>query len=407
MEFTGERYVPEVHGNIELEHLHRYLLASQFCAEKNVLDIACGEGYGSSLLANYAFSVVGIDISENAINHARTKYDKKNLKFIVGDCVQIPLPDKSIDFVVSFETIEHIENHEQMMAEVVRVLKPTGLVLISSPDKLSYTLESGIKNPFHAKELLEQEFKDLLSTYFKRTIFWGQRVVYGSTILAENTQSNLTSYLLQNGEVNSKSGLVKPLYWIALASNDNLPEIVSGILECPIDDSEVVTSWEKIVAERELTIRTQEKRINELEEACRRRNHGTKSNCLENSTFIQKFSQKIIHSKIFRVKIGSLTILRDYFWIRNSRLFDAAYYLKANPDVQANQIDPLWHYVSYGWKEGRNPSPFFNAAYYLENNPGISALKSNAFVHFIMYGQKKGFKPSKNYSGELKHDRVP
>ncbi|MEN6570291.1 MAG: glycoside hydrolase family 99-like domain-containing protein [Anaerolineaceae bacterium] len=91
----------------------------------------------------------------------------------------------------------------------------------------------------------------------------------------------------------------------------------------------------------------------------------------------------------------------DYSIIKKSGLFDSAYYLEVNPDVQAKQVDPLWHYVRYGWQEGRNPSPYFNTAYYLEHNPGISELKSNPFVHYIQHGQKEGFKPSKNYSGEL------
>lgn len=93
--------------------------------------------------------------------------------------------------------------------------------------------------------------------------------------------------------------------------------------------------------------------------------------------------------------------ISDHRIIKKSGLFDAAYYLEVNADVQSKQIDPLWHYVRYGWKERRNPSPYFNTAYYLENNPGISNLKTNPFVHYIRYGQKKGFQPSLRYFGEM------
>lgn len=267
MEFTGERYVPGIHGNIEIEHLHRYLLARGIASEKIVLDIACGEGYGSSLLATVAKSVIGIDISETAINHAMAKYKKNNLQFMEGDCTSIPLPDKSIDLVVSFETIEHIQNQEQMISEIVRVLKPNGLLLISSPDKYHYSIETGVNNPFHIKELYEQEFKHMIATTFKNSVFWGQRVIYGSSILLESIQSKSKSFLQKENEILSASGLINPLYWIALASNNKLPDVESGILECPINESEIVDSWSKIVADRDSTIELQGNRISELEKA--------------------------------------------------------------------------------------------------------------------------------------------
>ncbi|EQD40061.1 Methyltransferase type 11, partial [mine drainage metagenome] len=102
MEFTGERFVPEVHGDIELEHLHRYLLACKAVAGKTVLDIASGEGYGSAILARTAHEVIGVDISKEAISHAQAKYKAKNIKFRVGSCLAIPLKDTSVDVVVSF-----------------------------------------------------------------------------------------------------------------------------------------------------------------------------------------------------------------------------------------------------------------------------------------------------------------
>lgn len=266
MEFTGERYVPEIHGNIEIEHMHRYLLAVGIANEKVVLDIACGEGYGSSMLATEAKSVIGIDVSKITISHATAKYKKNNLQFMVGDCTNIPLPDNSIDLVVSFETIEHIEKQEQMLSEEVRVLKPNGLLLISSPDKYHYSIETGIKNPFHINELSELEFKDMIASSFKYTVFGGQRVIYGSTILFESTQSKTKSFLLKEDGINSASGLIKPLYWIALASNALLPVVESGFLECPINESEIVQAWSKVVLARDNTIKDQQGRIIELEQ---------------------------------------------------------------------------------------------------------------------------------------------
>ncbi len=120
---TGERFIPGMTGIIELEHLHRYALAMTLSKGKRVLDAASGEGYGSNLLASVAESVTGIDISFEAIGHAKQRYSAKNLEFRQGNCANLPIDDCSIDLVVSFETIEHHDQHEEMMREFVRVLR--------------------------------------------------------------------------------------------------------------------------------------------------------------------------------------------------------------------------------------------------------------------------------------------
>ena len=97
--FSGERYVPEVHGQIEIEHLHRYALAIEIAKDKDVLDIASGEGYGSHLLSSVARSVIGVDISRETIEHSRKKYEKNNLIFKVGSACKIPLEDSSVDVI--------------------------------------------------------------------------------------------------------------------------------------------------------------------------------------------------------------------------------------------------------------------------------------------------------------------
>ena len=136
MNFTGERYVPSEKGQIEAEHLHRYYAARQLAKGRVVLDIASGEGYGSALIAEVAESVTGVDIDKEVVKHANNKYRRKNLEFRQGSCENIPIADAVIDLVISFETIEHHDQHNEMMQEIVRVLKPNGVLLISSPNKL-------------------------------------------------------------------------------------------------------------------------------------------------------------------------------------------------------------------------------------------------------------------------------
>ena len=118
LEFTGERFVPGLPGEIEHEHLHRYLVAVDAARGLDVLDAACGEGYGSSLLSTVARTVVGVDISGETVAHAQSTYVRENLEFRVGDCaVKLPLEGGSVDLVVSFETLEHLHDQERFFSE--------------------------------------------------------------------------------------------------------------------------------------------------------------------------------------------------------------------------------------------------------------------------------------------------
>src|SRR5437763_4277161 len=115
LEFTGERWTSAAHGQIELEHLHRYLLARDVCRGKDVLDIACGEGYGSALLAQVARHVIGVDIDCPSIAHAAVEYARANLHYVAGDATRVPLAAASFDVVVSFETLEHFAGQEAFL----------------------------------------------------------------------------------------------------------------------------------------------------------------------------------------------------------------------------------------------------------------------------------------------------
>src|SRR5262245_7444063 len=176
MEFTGERFVPSVAGDIRTEHLHRYLTACRLAEGKRILDIASGEGYGSQMLAETAVSVVGVDIDQASVTHANETYKRRNLRFLIGCATQIPIDNSSVDFVVSFETIEHLTDHHQMMSEIKRVLSPGGILVISSPDKLEFSDIPGYKNPFHLRELYRSELSMLLGAHFTNHELYGQRV---------------------------------------------------------------------------------------------------------------------------------------------------------------------------------------------------------------------------------------
>lgn len=241
IEFNGERFIPgQVDGDIELEHIHRYLLACELATDKAVLDIASGAGYGSAMLARHATSVVGVDISSDAVMYAKTKFSQHNLDFVVGSCTSIPLTDGSIDLVVSFETIEHLSDHEEMMCEIKRVLKPDGLLIISSPDRFEYSDKPGYTNEFHVKELYKDEFSSLISRYFKHHSVYGQRVAFGSIVLREGGRGSIKSYVLDPDKlIHAVDGVPNALYHVAIASDVDLPDLCSGILDFPVTDSSV------------------------------------------------------------------------------------------------------------------------------------------------------------------------
>ncbi len=225
LELTGERYLPScMRGQIQYEHLHRYALSIELARDKQVLDIASGEGYGSASLSKFARSVVGVDIDSKAVEYANQKYgDRPNLEFVVGACEAIPLPSQSVDIVTSFETIEHHTKHEEMMQEIKRVLQPGGLLIISSPNRLTYSDLPEYSNPFHVKELYDYQFISLLNRHFKHVKIYGQRLATGSFVfpLKETIQPKFNAYTFDESEVNQKvCSLEAPIYFIALCSDE-------------------------------------------------------------------------------------------------------------------------------------------------------------------------------------------
>ena len=145
------------------EHIYRYQFAASFVKGARVLDAACGEGYGSAgLLAAGASKLIAIDVSEDACKTAREKY---GIEALIGDVTRLPLPDSSVDVVVSFETIEHLENPNTFISECRRVLTSNGTLIISTPDLK--VRRPDVNNPYHISEMPESEFFALISKSFR------------------------------------------------------------------------------------------------------------------------------------------------------------------------------------------------------------------------------------------------
>lgn len=218
--WTGERLETFIYSRDAIEHLHRYAIVNDYIANKVVLDIACGEGYGSNSIAEKAKLVYGVDIDAVTVANAAKKYKKDNLKFSVGDAIKIPFEDASIDVVVSFETIEHHDKHDEMMAEIKRVLKPEGLVIISTPDKHYYSDVPNFKNKFHVKELYKDEFSKLIGNYFNHHQLVTQGYYDGISVIQEDQPTfSLPVFTGDYSQIFKKE--TNPLYVIAIASNTN------------------------------------------------------------------------------------------------------------------------------------------------------------------------------------------
>ena len=208
-----------------VEHLHRYALATEICRGKDVLDIASGEGYGSNLLAQTARRVTGVDLSNEVIEQAKAKYVRPNVAYLQGSVDAIPMDSASVDVAVSFETLEHHDKHEEMLSEIKRVLRPGGVLVISTPDKLFYSDIPRYVNEFHVKELYLDDFKNLIERFFRRYRLLSQGLAYGTLITPEGDWGSLSYYRGNFETCEPLRRVTRNEYNIAIASDDDLPEV--------------------------------------------------------------------------------------------------------------------------------------------------------------------------------------
>lgn len=176
MERLVPEYVPWYSKKTITDHVVRYKFATLLARNKKVLDIACGSGYGTYLLAHAgAKQVIGIDISKSTIDYALKKYAHPKIKYQVGDACHIDLTANSVDLVVSFETLEHLKDYQKFLSEIHRVLKPKGICLISTPNNL---LNDEWCNEFHLHQFSQVQFQKDLGKYFSIIQMYGQKPMH-------------------------------------------------------------------------------------------------------------------------------------------------------------------------------------------------------------------------------------
>lgn len=189
MEFTGQK------APFDGRHLCRELLARHIFAEplvqgRVVLDAGCGTGYGSHYLAaKGAHFVVGVDLSREAIEYSRSRYQGRNLAFMVSDGLHLPFGQGIFDIVVAFEVVERLRDYDRYLSEVERVLAPDGVYIASTRNKRHHSPDKdSAYKPRHLKKFYPQELEDLLWRHFSGVKILGQDFVHGFLIFHEETK---------------------------------------------------------------------------------------------------------------------------------------------------------------------------------------------------------------------------
>jgi SAM-dependent methyltransferase len=176
LELTGERTLPDVPAENYWYRRHEavYEWIAARVAGLRAVDMACGEGYGSDLLAHSAASVVGVDANPDAHEHARARYVRDNLRFERA-LVEAYGQSGSLDAVVFLQTIEHVQEPRDVLEHFRKLLAPDGVAYVSTPNLLTLAPPGSAKsdNPWHLREYRAEEFRSLCESVFARVELLG------------------------------------------------------------------------------------------------------------------------------------------------------------------------------------------------------------------------------------------
>lgn len=468
--FTGERYTTAATGEIRHEHYHRYLFALQFCRGKSVLDIACGEGYGSALIGRVASKVTGVDIAGDAVRHATSNYGSDSVSFAVGECADIPVADASVDVVVSFETLEHIADQNKFLREIKRVLRKEGILVISTPNTDVYREILTEPNPFHARELDEAEFSSILGANFAKFRLFGQRAVVGSALVPHVKQLGKAdaqqSFLVKDkGNISVVPGIGAPMYFVAVASDGPLPRILHGLL----DDRPFLMGLYALLQERAIHVLQAEHQsrasealrrdaVRELEDTAHKmQDHIRAARALQEETAVWK--AKLDHAKaelaearaeadLLKAQLGQANVAVDrsraqWAEVRQAALARESELIEVRTHLESVYASAAWRFAApvrlgskivravqrrgatwLGWPQARVTPAWppailnyqsrliveaglFDESYYLQCNPDVRQSGMSGAAHFLLHGESEGRKPNRLFDPAFYRETYP
>jgi len=160
---TGERTIPGLDAENYWFRRHEvvYQQLAPRCTGLEVLEAGCGEGYGADLISRVARRVIAVDYDDATVAHVRARYPQ--VQVMHGNLAELPLADASVDAVVNFQVIEHLWDQAQFVTECARVLRPSGVLMVSTPNRVTFSPGRDTPiNPFHTRELNADELSRLL-----------------------------------------------------------------------------------------------------------------------------------------------------------------------------------------------------------------------------------------------------
>ncbi|MFB9757509.1 class I SAM-dependent methyltransferase [Ectobacillus funiculus] len=184
LEWTGERIIPKLMkpmNGMLLEHIARYYFAIPYIKGR-VLDIACGTGYGCHMVAKdrkrEVHEIIGVDVDQETILYANREYNHQKVTYIQGDALDPELPEKLglFDTILSFETIEHVQDDQLFMNNLYRMLKPGGRLILSSPFGRGRGMPTS--EPFHVHQLTPKEFEELFTRFSSMEMYYQRGVTF-------------------------------------------------------------------------------------------------------------------------------------------------------------------------------------------------------------------------------------
>lgn len=184
LEWTGERIIPKLlkpTNGMLLEHIARYYFAVPYVTGR-VLDIACGAGYGSHMVAKERrreiTEIVAVDIDPETIRYANREYHHQKITYRQGDAVDPALPERlgQFDTILCFETIEHVEGDAALLDNLYRMLKPGGVLVLSSPFGRGRGMPTS--EPYHVHQFTPAEFEELFAAFSEVDIYYQRGVTF-------------------------------------------------------------------------------------------------------------------------------------------------------------------------------------------------------------------------------------